>query len=149
MNPSGVQSPETYFGSARNEFLGNGTQGVNGAQTLTIPTSINLNTLYLGGAWNFSDQFAESVSATSTIVYKYSAKNVYFVANSVNGVKIKILRDGAPLGAEAGKDVAQDGTVLIKDNRLYDIIDGADYGEHTLEIQVESAGLQTFTFTFG
>ncbi len=145
-----VQSPETYFGSARNEYFGNGKQGTAGSQTLTLPTTQNANTLYLDGTWNFESQFAQNTSLSAKIVYKYSAKNVYFVASSDNGVKVKILRDGKVLtGAEAGKDVAADGTLTIKENRLYTLVNGADYGEHTLQIEVEGAGLDAFTFTFG
>ncbi len=149
MDQSKVMSPETYFGAGRNEYLGNGTAGVVGMQTLSIPDALVPNALYLSGTWNFQDQFATSVSEGAKIIYKYSAKNVYFVASSDNGVKIKVLRDGKPLGSEAGKDLGADGTVFIKDNRLYKLIEGADYGEHTLEIQVVNPGLTAFTFTFG
>ncbi len=150
MDASKVGSPETYFGSARNDYLANGTPGIPGSQTLTIPTDIQPNKLYLGGTWNFSPEYAENSSDTATITYAYNTKNVYFVASSEKGVKIKIFRDGKPLvGSEAGSDVSTDGTVFIKDNRLYDIVKGADYGKHTLEMQVEGAGLNAFTFTFG
>ncbi len=145
-----IGSPETYFGSARNEFLANGKKGIAGIQTLTIPDVIQSNQLYLGGSWNFQDEYTESTSPTAKVTYKYSSKNVYFVASSKDGVKIKIIRDGKILtGAEAGKDVSADGTVLIKENRLYTLVNGSDYGEHTLEIEVEGAGLNSYTFTFG
>ena len=143
-----ARSPETYFGSARNEYLGNGKRGFSGKQALNIPSVISGDILYLGGDWDFTDQYAEN-TGEATIVYKYNAKNVYFVANSENGVKIKITLDDAPIGALAGKDVSSDGTVLIKENKLYDIIKGVDYGEHTLRIEIPNAGLQAFTFTFG
>ena len=149
MDTAGVQSPETYFGSARNEYLGNGTIEQGGEQTLTIPESIQSNSLYLGGTWNFQDQFAESASTATTITYKYSARNVYFVASSEKGVKIRVLLDGASLGGEAGKDVSPDGTAFIEENRLYELVHGTNYGEHTLQIQVEGAGLDAYTFTFG
>lgn len=148
VNQFGVQSPETYFGSDRNQYLANGKSGLAGEQTLTIPSSIRENLLYLDGRWNFASQYAENLGA-GKIVYKYDAKNVYFVGSSANGIKIKVTLDGVSLGILAGKDVAPDGTVLIKDNRLYDIINGTDYGEHTLQIEIPDAGLKAFTFTFG
>ncbi len=149
MDESQIASKETYFGSARNQYLGNGSQGVAGSQTLSTPSSISPNTLYLDGTWNFQDQYAENTSPTAKIIYKYQAKNVYFVASSKNGVKAKILIDGAPIGALHGSDVASDGTVTIKDNRLYDLVKGSDYGTHTLEIDIEGSGLDAYTFTFG
>jgi thiol-disulfide isomerase/thioredoxin len=158
MDPNGVQSPETYFGSARNEYLGNGNQGMAGMQTLNLPTSPMPNTLYLGGIWNFTDQYAENTGTSADIVFNYSAKNVYIVAAagatnlaaSKNGVKLKILIDGQPISAaQAGTDVAADGTVTITGNRLYSIVNGTDYGTHVLHIQVEGPGLDAYTFTFG
>jgi len=60
-------SPETYFGYARNEYLGNGKQQTPGMQTLTAPalSSAQPNTLYLGGTWNFQSEYAETVSANT------------------------------------------------------------------------------------
>jgi thiol-disulfide isomerase/thioredoxin len=133
-----VASPETYFGSARNEYLANGTSGVVSPQTLVFPTNISSNKLYLDGAWNFTPEYAESTQATSKIIFKYNSKNVYFVASSDTGVTLNILKDGKPVGQ-----------VNVKDNKLYKLIEGSDYGEHTLEIDVQGSGLHAFTFTFG
>ncbi len=138
MDQSKVESPETYFGSTRNEYLGNGQKSVSGLQTLSIPNDIQSDTLYLDGTWSFQDQYAENTSSTAKITYKYSAKNVYFVASSKNGVPIKIFQDGKLIN-----------TITIKDNKLYPLIQGTDYGAHTLQIEVDGAGLQAFTFTFG
>ena len=144
----GLGSPETYFGSNRNKYLSNGVQGMTGIQTLTVPNTINSNSLYLGGAWNFNPEFAEA-NTGGTITYKYKAKNVYFVASSQSGTKVRITIDGKPLGSVAGKDVSSDGTLTIKDERLYNIISGGDYGEHVMTIETLSPGLDAYTFTFG
>ena len=144
-----VASPETYFGAARNEYLGNGKPSTSGSQTLILPATGKINTLYLSGTWNFTNQSAANTSKNAKIVYKYSAKNLYFVASSDAGVKISITRDGKPLGAEKGADVSADGTLLIKENRLYKLIEGTDYSEHTIEITIEKPGLNAYTFTFG
>lgn len=149
VNAAQVDSPETYFGSARNQYFINGSEGVNGLQNLTIPASTQPDYLYLGGPWNFSSEFAEA-QGPATIDYTYSAKNVYMVASSDNGVTLKILLDGKPIDASvAGSDVASDGTVTVKENRLYSLVNGSGYGQHTLQIQVESTGLDAYTFTFG
>ena len=144
----GLGSPETYFGSNRNKYLSNGVQGMTGIQTLTVPNTINSNSLYLGGAWNFNPEFAEA-NTGGTITYKYKAKNVYFVASSQSGTKVRITIDGKPLGSVVGKDVSSDGTLTIKDERLYNIISGGDYGEHVMTIETLSPGLDAYTFTFG
>lgn len=143
-----VKSPEIYFGSGRNEYLGNGIVGRSGTQNLINPSSNQPNTLYLAGVWNFSSEYAESKSA-GTITFTYNAKDVYFVASAASGVKVKLTLDGKPIGIFGGADVAPDGTVVITENRLYKLVHGAEYGVHTLQIEVMGAGLDAYTFTFG
>lgn len=145
-----VRSPEIYFGAARNEYLGNGRQGVGGAQDMTIPARTSGNVLYLGGTWNFSDEYASTVSAGAKIQFDYSAKNVYIVAAAEKPVKIRVLRDGAALPApERGADLNADGEATIQAQRLYKLIEGSTYGSHQIEITIESPGLEAYTFTFG
>ncbi|HEX4104113.1 MAG TPA: redoxin domain-containing protein [Candidatus Paceibacterota bacterium] len=155
INYNDVASPETYFGSARNGYLGNGAQSTPGAQTLTLPatTDITANTLYLGGTWNFSDQYATNESAGATILYEYDAMNVYMVASSANPnqpVTLKLTLDGKPLGGAAGSDVsATSSTAVVQADRLYNLVSGQSYGAHVLQITVENQGLDAYTFTFG
>jgi hypothetical protein len=150
INFSGVRSPETYFGAARNEYFGNGIQGALGTQTLTIPAHTSANVLYLGGAWNFSEEYASNTAASAKIQFTYSSKNVYLVGAADTPVKIRVLRDGQPLpAAERGADVDANGEATIQAQRLYKLIEGADYSQHTIEIEVENSGLQAYTFTFG
>ncbi len=145
-----VQSPEIYFGAARNERFGNGARFVNGNQELTLPAKAYPNVLYLGGSWGLTQEYAITLKPESKIVFNYNAKNVYFVASAERPVKVKITRDGGkPLGSERGKDVAEDGTVLIGEDRLYHLVKGQDYGAHTLEIEILGPGLKAYTFTFG
>lgn len=137
MDQTKIASEETYFGSGRNQFLANGQRGIAGTQTLTIPSSIQPNALYLQGTWDFTHQYAET-KGPAKIKYIYSAKNVYFVASAKTPTQIKIYQDGKLIN-----------TVSVKDNTLYTLIKGSEYGQHTLEIEVEGAGLDAFTFTFG
>lgn len=145
-----VESPETYFGAARNVYLGNGKSQVRGAQTLREPDEIKKNTLYVVGDWQFEDEFAENKSHKAKIIFRYHAKDVYLVMSSKSGVKIKILKDGKPPVESEGSDVAPNsGEGFVKEDRLYKLIHDADYGEHTLEIIIEDPGVRVFAFTFG
>ncbi len=54
-----VGSPEVYFGSGRNQYLSNGQKRTTGVQQFTIPQTIFKNSLYLGGAWNIQNEYAE------------------------------------------------------------------------------------------
>lgn len=131
-----VKSPEVYFGSNRNEYLANGRRGISGYQNLILPNDFNSNLLYLDGTWLFSPESAMG-KTSGKIIFKYNAKNVYMVASSGVGVTINVFKDGK-----------KEKTVFIKENQLYNIIEGSDYGEHILEID-SPAELNVFTFTFG
>ncbi len=143
------ESPETYFGSARNQYLANGKQGVSGMQRLSLPETFERNRLYLGGEWNIAGEFAENQNAGASIVFKYKAKEVYFVASAKREVRAKIWSDGVLVRNNKGEDVATDGSVFIKEDRLYKIIKNQGLEEHTLKIEIESAELRAYTFTFG
>lgn len=144
---SKIASPETYFGAERNEYLGNGKKSVTGLQTLIQPATIQPNVLTLGGTWNFTSQYAET-TGNNTIRFQYNAKNVYFVASAVNSAMVKVMIDGKPVGDIAGQDVSN-GVTTVKDEQLYTLVGGKDYGVHTLELDIAQPGLRAYTFTFG
>ncbi|MBI3632655.1 MAG: redoxin family protein [Candidatus Vogelbacteria bacterium] len=138
VDSSRVGSPEMYFGSARNEYLGSGTIGTIGFQALDIPNDLEINKIYLGGNWNFQRQFAQNKSANAEIDLKYNSKSVYFVGSSDEGVNVTIYLDGKRVK-----------NINVKDNKLYNIINGTDYGVHIVKMIVDKPGLRAFTFTFG
>jgi thiol-disulfide isomerase/thioredoxin len=138
MDTGKVQSPETYFGFGRNVYLQNGRQGVSGQQTLIIPNTPDVNRLYLGGTWDFKQEYAETASPNTKVVYQYNTKNVYMVASAAKDIKVNVLVDGKFLK-----------TVTIKDNKLYQLVNGSDYANHMLELDIPDAGLDAYTFTFG
>lgn len=137
VDPSGVKSPEVYFGSARNQLLSNGVGGVSGEQIFSLPTIGSLNKLYLGGTWNLTPEYAENKSGAE-ILFNYEAKNLYMAAGSDKEIIAEIYRDEVLIR-----------TITIKEERLYTLIEGSDYGRHTLRIKIPKPGLRVFTFTFG
>lgn len=147
VNNAMVGSPETYFGSARNEYLQNGTKGTEDSQRLILPQSPSLNSLYLGGTWNFTPEYAEG-SVGSDILYHFSSKSVYFVGASKDGADLDITLDGKPVVIGAGADV-KNSSMHVKEDRLYKVIEASGYGDHVLKIHVRAGVLEAFTFTFG
>ena len=146
-----VQSPETYFGASRNQYLGNGTPASIGTQDFTLPTTAPYaNTLYLGGSWDMELENATAAGADNTVLYYYSAHDVDFVASADAPTVVKVLRDGKPVGAAAGTDVDPvTSTVTIQGQRLYNLVHDETPGPHTIELQIEGSGLHAYTFTFG
>jgi len=130
---NGAKSPETYFGSARNDQQ----------KSLLFPNE----------SWNIMPEFAQNNSANASIVYTYTARDVFFVAESDMETVIEVLRDGKPLGSEAGADIMKtsDGKSIlkIKEARLYKIIQGDKSETHKIELRIQKPGLKAFTFTFG
>ena len=137
VDPNKVGSPETYFGSNRNDYLANGDRSVTSTQNLAIPPDIKLNNLYLGGSWSFTPEYGEN-NGDSSVVFKYNAKNVYLVASSEAGVNVEVYVDGK-----------LNNTILVKDEMMYKLVEGVDYGEHILMLKIKDSGLDAFTFTFG
>jgi thiol-disulfide isomerase/thioredoxin len=152
-NLNEINSPETYFGAERNSLLANGTAMTNGNQTLVAPAAnaVQPNQLYLGGTWDFEDQYATNVTAGATVTYQYDAGNVYMVAaGAATGTVVDVMQDGQPISAAAAGSDVHNGKLTISSNRLYNIVKNANGGgEHTLQLIVETPGLQAYTFTFG
>ena len=130
---SGAKSPETYFGSARNNQ--------------------QKNFLFPNDNWDITAEFARNDSANAIIVYTYTAKDVFFVAEADTEIIVEVLRDDKPLGLEAGMDIIKtsDGKSVLKIRkaRLYKIIQSTQSETHTLELRIQKPGLKAFTFTFG
>ncbi len=147
------RTPEIYFGASRNSaYLGNGTAGAVGSQTLTIPQDRARDRIYLGGTWNITSEYAETQEPGIPIVLTYRGKALYMVASSPTTARLqisidgKVVRSGDPM---AGKDIGSDDFVTVRGERLYKLIESDTYGEHTIEIQVTGGPLQAFTLTFG
>jgi hypothetical protein len=147
-NLSGIGSPETYFGSGRNEYLGNGAPGVSGNRTFTLPNVFSLNKLYLGGAWNINPEYAET-EGPADIVYRFRSKEVYLVAEASTPVSVEVYLDGKPVDGSAGADVGSDGTILVGESRLFKLVKNPNAGEHILKLHIEGKGLRAYAFTFG
>lgn len=148
------RSPETYFGASRNESFKNGQSGVVGDQfNLTLPQELADHYLYLAGDWRLDFEFAENKSSEARVAYKYSAKNVFLVAEASSEISVEVLIDGAPLGTEAGEDVTRtpEGRTFVKirNSGLYKIIEDNKTETHKLELIIPEAGVRAYTFTFG
>lgn len=131
------QSPETYFGASRNEYLDNGEVGKVGRINFVMPQDSTPNKLYLGGVWDIYPEYAET-TGKARIVYTYTAKHVYMVASSDTPQDIEVYQDG--------KLVRK---ITIFANTLYTLVDNQTIGEHVLEIRIPKEHFKAFTFTFG
>jgi len=143
---SEVTTPESYLGSARADRFRNGIilSGVYDFGELKEPDQDELS---YGGKWRISPDFA--VADGGQVELKFRAKRAYLVLGSPGRPRtMDVMLDGKPISAEvAGKDV-RNGQVTIDRERLYDLVDLPEAGDHTLTLTPES-GIQAYAFTFG
>ena len=143
-----ASSPETYFGSARNTYLKNGTPGKAGAQTFTMPQQFVANQLYLGGDWVIAPEYAVARTG-ATVTYRYQAKAMYVVAEADQPATVEVYEDGKLVDGSGGTDVSADGTLRIDSSRLYTLRRNATAETHTVRLHVTQGEVRFYTFTFG
>lgn len=148
-----IKSPELYFGYqyARAQ-LGN-IQGFNPEKTVnyTIPGSnLESNVIYLQGLWKNNPDSMELVGSNGKIMLAYSAKSINIVAGGKGEAIVKEDGKGNQTNNTfKGNDVDAEGRLTVDGQRLYNIADHTNYGNHQIEIAAKGPGFKVYTFTFG
>ena len=93
--------------------------------------------LNLSGGWKSTPEYIES-SPGSTVTLNYFSKDVFLVMSSDTETRVRITLDGE----------IQD-TIIVRTDKLYDIIRLQSPNQHVLELEFLDAGTQVFAFTFG
>ena len=147
-----LRTPELYFGysfvEGRNQ-LGN-EEGFSRNQIVsyTLPDEFRQHYFYMDGMWKNNHDGMKLVSDTGKIILNFNAKQVNIVASNESVLKIEY--DGITIPSEVrGQDIASDGTIMISEPRLYNLIELEEEGPHEIIITVETPGFEIFTFTFG
>jgi len=144
------RSPETYFGTLRQRNYGGKLVERNGdVFSFEAPEEYQANVLYLVGDWKLTGEYAEAVSEEAKIVFRYQAEKVFLVASSESEVEVGVSRAGQFVGKHAGEHISENGTLFVKEEQLYRIVE--EQGGNTqqlLELFVEP-GLRAYAFTFG
>ena len=148
-----IKTPELYFGYqyARSQ-LGN-IEGFNPEKTVnyTIPSSsLDPNVIYLQGLWKNNPDNMELVGPDGKITLVYSAKSVNIVAGGKGQVTVREYDNGVQTNnSSKGNDTDAEGKLSIDGQRLYNIADNTNYGNHHVEIDAKGPGFKIYTFTFG
>ncbi len=143
-----TQSPETYFGSLRNERLGNGIPGAPVTDTFVVPGTLASNTLYLSGSWAIGPEYAETRATGASVVYRYDAKDVYIVAAADSPSAVEVLIDDVVVGTLTQTDVV-DGVITVRESKLYHVMHADSAESHQLELRVKEGRVRFYAFTFG
>jgi thiol-disulfide isomerase/thioredoxin len=149
-----VGSPETYIGYARAEhFSSPGGLRKDQAQVYTEPAHPGLNDWGLGGKWIDHGQVAVLQAAGGKIAFRFHARDLHLVLGpGANGkpVRFRVTIDGHAPGTSHGVDTDAQGSGVVKDHRLYQLIrQSGPINDHTFSIEFLDPGVQAFSFTFG
>ena len=136
-NLSGVESPEIYFGTARLQYLTK-EQTPSSDKVYILPSNIPLNNFGLEGKWQFNKESIRLLSNSAKIKLKFHSAKVHIVAQSDNSTNLKVIVDGKVQPS-----------VTVQKSQLYTLFESDSYSDHVIEIQIDEAGFQAFTFTFG
>ena len=145
-----IGSPETYIGYARaDRFVSPGGQ-VRDAAKAYGAAPLNLNDWSLEGNWTVGKQSGKLNSVPGAIAYRFHARDLHLVLGSSKPVRFRITIDGKTPGADAGIDVRPDGTGVVHEQRLYQLVrQKGPVEDHTFRIEFLDPGVEAFAFTFG
>jgi thiol-disulfide isomerase/thioredoxin len=147
------ESAETYIGYRRAEgFSSPGGFAPDRSKSYALPERLRLNQWALAGRWTDDAEKAVLQAAPGTIEFRFSARDLHLVLGPGDGkpVRFRVRLDGAAPGPNHGADTDADGTGVIEQQRLYQLIrQAAPIGEHTFSIEFLDGGVQAYSFTFG
>lgn len=127
-----IRTPELYFGFDRNEHVSN-TRGKHGlVNNLKTTDSISL-----GGSWDISAEYAQSVSQRAVLHLPFFAKDAYAVVSSETPTAITVtLSDGTK------------NNIPVSGYGLVTLLSGTDYDKKIIDVEFP-AGVRLYTCTFG
>jgi thiol-disulfide isomerase/thioredoxin len=144
---SNLRTPETYLGYGRGERFASP-----GGAPYELPEHLALNHWALAGDWTVGPENVVLARAGGSIAFRFHARDAHLVLSSAarEPIAFRVLVDGAAPGPSHGVDVDEDGTGVLRDGRLYQLVRVHDaVRERTLEITFREPGAEAYAFTFG
>jgi thiol-disulfide isomerase/thioredoxin len=147
-----LQSPETYLGYGRSERFAPADSATLQADAYQLPNQLEVNHWALAGVWTIGSENVVLDQTGGSIAFRFHARDAHLVLSPGKNepIPFRVLLDGEAPGPSAGVDVDGDGTGVLRDSRLYQLIRQHDtVHEHTLEITFLEPGAEAYAFTFG
>jgi thiol-disulfide isomerase/thioredoxin len=148
-----LQTPETYLGYSRSENLASpGRAAFDQRRAYELPERLSLNHWALAGDWTIGRENVVLDQAGGSIAYRFHARDAHLVlsAGTRDPIPFRVLLDGEAPGPSHGVDVDEDGTGVLRDGRMYQLIREHDtVRERTLQITFLEPGAEAYVFTFG
>jgi cytochrome c biogenesis protein CcdA/thiol-disulfide isomerase/thioredoxin len=147
-----IGSPETYIGYARADRFVSPGGLLHDQAHIYAGAPLSLNEWALEGGWIDGRQSAKSLASGAKISFRFHARDLHLVLGSASGkpVRFRLTIDGKAPGGNAGIDAAADGSGIIKEQRLYQLVrqKGA-VRDRDFAITFLDPGVEAFSFTFG
>jgi thiol-disulfide isomerase/thioredoxin len=106
----------------------------------------------LDGEWTIEPENVVLDRAGGSITCRFHARDAHLVLSpgTRGPIPFHVLLDGEPPGPSHGVDVGEDGTGLLVDGRMYQLVRQHDaVRARTLEITFLEPGAEAYAFTFG
>ena len=91
--------------------------------------------------------------ANGRIAYRFHARDLHLVmgpASRGTSVRFRVFLDGLPPGDAHGVDADSQGSGIVSDQRMYQLIRQSGHiADRLFEIEFLDAGVEAFVFTFG
>jgi hypothetical protein len=148
-----LRTPETYLGYDRGQYFASpDSVAFDEASAYQIPEHLRVNHWALAGEWTIGQENVVLDQAGGRIAYRFHARDAHLVLSpgAREPMPFRVLLDGAAPGPSHGVDVDEDGTGLLREGRLYQLVREHDaVRERTLEITFLEPGAEAYAFTFG
>ena len=132
-----VGSPEMYFGTSRLEYLDK-NQSASSDKVYNLPKDGQLNHFALDGRWKFNKESVTLLGDTGKIWLKFHSGKIHIVSRSDKPAVLKITVDGN-----------LQPPVTVQNSQLYTLFNSEDYSDRVIQIEINQAGFEAFTLTFG
>jgi cytochrome c biogenesis protein CcdA/thiol-disulfide isomerase/thioredoxin len=148
-----ILSPETYIGYDRAErFVSPGGQTQDEPHLYEAGAG-RLNDWSLSGTWTIGADDAVLDRPDGAVAYRFHARDVHLVlgpAPDGRPVRFRVTIDGKPPGDDHGADVGADGSGVVTENRLYQLVrqKGA-VTDRVFSVRFLDPGVRAYAFTFG
>lgn len=151
---SSLRSGENYVGYGRTEgFSSPGRAHVDERHVYLAPERLGLNQWALAGDWTLTQGSTLLNVPNGTIVYAFHARDLHLVMGPAargTSIPFRVRLDGQPPGAAHGVDVDAQGTGMLSEQRMYQLIrQSTPIVDRRFEIEFLGAGAEAFSFTFG
>ena len=148
-----VQSGETYIGYSRGaNFVSPGGFARDQVKSYAA-APLSLNDWTLEGPWADGRQSAVATASGTKINFRFHARDLHLVLGPARGgkpVRCRVTIDGQAPGADAGVDIAANGSGVVKEQRLYQLVrQKGPIRDRTFTIEFIDPGVEAFSFTFG